>query len=162
MAKCDYCGVKMEGGPRKKFCGDKCRVSALRKRRRAAGLTAEGKPRVTGQSVTQTVTESPVTDSVTLAVTERLERQIDLMAEGIDQLMKRIDGIEKGGQKILTQSEFKLIRKVLHPGGNASEETKSAAWIAFDKLKIEPLTTDELSRAKEWHRRTQKFKNTSA
>lgn len=158
MASCENCGATLLGGPRKKYCGNTCRVTALRKRRRAAGLTAEGKPRVTGHSVTESVTEMPVTESVTLAVAERLERQMDLMAEGVDALMKRIECLENGGQNILTTSEYKLIRMALHPGGNASEETKSAAWMAFEKLNVEPLTTDEILRVKEWHRKTQKFK----
>ena len=159
MSNCENCGVTLIGGPRKKYCGSKCRVTALRKRRRAAGLTADGKPRVTGSSVTESVTTAPVTESVTLDMAERLERQVDLMAEGVDALMKRIEGLENGGQKMLTPSEYKLIRMALHPGGNASEETKSAAWMAFEKLNIEPLTTDELLRVKELHRRTQRFRD---
>ncbi len=160
MANCENCGATLIGGPRKKYCGNKCRVTALRKRRRAEGLTAEGKPRVTVQSVTESVTAASVTESVTLDVAERLERQIDLMADGVDALMKKIEGLENGGQKMLTQSEYKLIRMALHPGGNASEETKSAAWMAFDKLNIEPLTADDILRAREWHQRTQRFKET--
>ncbi len=162
MAKCENCGAALVGGPRRKYCGSRCRVYALRKRRRAAGLTAEGRPLVTAQSVTESVTDKAVTERITRSLTKRFEREIDIIAEGLDTLLTRVNGLEKGGQKVLSKSEYKLIRKAMHPGGNASEKTKSAAWMAFQKLNIEPLTDEEHSRIKELRRKTQEFKKSSS
>ncbi len=171
---CAQCGASLEGrDARTKFCTTKCRMAHLRDQRRAEGLTADGKPRKT--AATDEAVQQAIESSLSKSAKERLEAatrrrmkdldwEVEQRAQQLyrERMRKRLtevmDDVEEVGKridrhlkvqrrdKLLTLDEYKVLRMVLHPNGNPSEDKHRQAWEIWEKLGLVPLTNEDMKR----------------